>query len=219
MMNLITPNINFKAKSVKTSSLRQVSSGFPQQNRTCRGTIIEIDTASPDDINILEETVKSWGDKDSYGKKIVDDAKALRIPQKTRGAGKIYAVTLQQNRFDKLEGDKILGLCEVTLFGKDKAEINFLQTKPEHKYNNDISGYKHIGKSFVKMLQGVRFKTIVVQAAYDAANFYEKMNFKIIDVDKLIYEWKIDKTLEKITKSIKFNTPKNRLNSRIHYKF
>ena len=182
-------------------------------------TIIEINTSSLEEINILEETVNDWGDKDSYGKTIVNDAKNIGILPSKRDTGKIYALTLQQDEFDKLEGDKILGLCEVTLLDKDKVEINFLQTKPEHKYNDNKSEYKHIGKSFVRMLQGIRFKTIVVQAAYNAANFYEKMNFKIIDVDKLIYEWKIDKTLEKVQKAIKFSSPKNKLNGKIRYRF
>ncbi len=218
MISAISPNINFQARLVKDSKAKFYDASAPHLKKTQPGSIIEIDPNSKSDIGAIEAAVKDWGEGDSYGKVIANDAKTISKFPRSKQLSKIIAFTLQDKDFENLDSDKIFGLCEVTILDKGKVEINYLQSKPKSAVKVGERVHGNIGKSIVNMLKEKGFSRIFVQAAYNAANFYEKMNFKIIDVNKLIYVWQKARQLDKIQKAVRFGQSIPHIGGKIRFK-
>ena len=189
MKTEFTPSLSFNALLVNHQNIYH--NGKNTSENTVPSSIVKIDRNNPNDIKALDRAVEEWGEGDIYGKDIVDSAKRL-------GAGKnsntkkstIYALTLQQNNFENLDGAKILGLSELITYGKKRAEINFLQVKPACAGKNEQKQYLNVGRSIINLFQRMHAnKELLVKADYRAANFYEKMNFEIINPSKLLYKW------------------------------
>ncbi len=154
------------------------------------GAILEIDTKNTKNFSALSEAVEHWGSRDIYGRNIIENVQKQRKNNKYQSHSKIYALTLQQNNFNKLESSKILRLGEVIKRKKNEIEINFLQVKPESAGANANKEYYNIGRAIIKMLKRIpENRKIVVKADYRAANFYEKMKFVITNPSQLIYTW------------------------------
>lgn len=189
-MNIsFTPSINFNAKCVKSPQI-----GYKKPLETdcssIRSSIVEIDIRNSQNIQALKKAVESWGEKDFYGKEIIDSVKT-QLKKGTKTNSKIYALTLQKENFNILDWSQILGLSEVSRKGKKKIEIDFLQVMPKIAGKNTDKQYFDVGSSIVRMLQWKPENThIMAKADYRAANFYEKMNFEIISPNRLIYVWK-----------------------------
>ena len=103
---------------------------------------------------------------------------------------KVYALTTQSDNFEKLDSSKILGASTLKLVNEKENHIRFLQVSPKCYFENKQRGYKSIGKAFIDFFKSQsKNKSLLVQAYFSAANFYEKMGFEIIDVNNLIYSW------------------------------
>ena len=187
---LFTPSINFNAKRVKSPKIGTNDKSLTIGSNLVNSSIVEVDVYNAKNVSEIEDAVDLWTEKAFYGKQIVDSAKNQRKRQQ-RETSKIYALTLQQDNFKVLDSNQILGLGEVTQKGKSKVEINYLQVEPKIAGKNANKRYFDVGSSIVRMLQWKpEIKEITVQADYRAANFYEKMGFKIRDLKTLTYVWK-----------------------------
>ena len=177
----INPFLNFKATFVSPCSVYQNK----QKNNPIEGSIVEIDVDSKKDEKAVKNAVDKWFKKDSFGYYVYKDLIKIKEGELNRNFDKIYAITLQQYAFDKLDNKQIIGLAEVTKTGGNEVELNFMQAKPIPKK------YTNVGRSFIDLLKNMDFVDIIkVKASYLSANFYEKMGFEIFDTNKLIYIWK-----------------------------
>ena len=195
-------NVNFQARPVKHISVGKLAPKSHTGYLPVSGYIVEINKAQRSDRVAISDAVSEWGEEARYGMVIVDNAKKSSPHIKSKyNRNKIYALTLQQNNFQTLESDKILGLSEVTQLDKNKVEINFLQVKPTSAGRSKKKEYINVGKNFIEMLKkNPANTTIFVKAAYSAANFYEKMKFKIMNTENLIYVWEKSKELTAVLK-------------------
>ena len=181
MNTKINPFLNFKATFVSPCTVYKNK----QKDNPIEGSIVEIDIDSMKDKNAVKKTVDRWWNKDSFGYCVYRDIEKLKEGELSREVGKVYAITLQQYAFDKLNNKQIIGLAEVTKTGEHAIELNFMQAEPVLKM------FSNVGRSFIELLKNMDFvNEIKVKATYFSANFYEKMGFEISDTNKLIYLWK-----------------------------
>ena len=146
MITAFTSNLNFQAKRIKRAPIYKLNGEKGAGYIPITGSIIEIDTKRTKDMDAVELAISKWGEEDSYGKHIIRDAKESRKTGSTSNNGKILVITLQQDNFNNLESDKILGLSEITDCGKNKIEINFLQVRPDIAGKKEGKQYINIGK-------------------------------------------------------------------------
>lgn len=66
-----------------------------------------------------------------------------------------------------------------------KNELKFFQVNPKLKYGISKREYKHVGAGILDSLKELYKNSIELDSSYQAAEFYEKQGFKIIDKDKL----------------------------------
>lgn len=74
---------------------------------------------------------------------------------------KIYALTKQAENFDSLKADDILGLAEISLTGKNKIHVNYLQVDPEQVYKIEPD-YNKIGSRILDSLKNL-YKIITLK--------------------------------------------------------
>ena len=185
-----TPKYSYGTRQLYSGKISYYLKNGDSACHSIPSSIVEIDIKNTKNMMVLEKAVESWGEKDCYGKSIIESVKNQRKSLK-KSHSKIYALTLQRENLDILDWGKILGLSEVSRKGKKKIEIDFLQVKPDSAGKSTEKQFSGIGKHIVKMLQRKSENAeIIAKADYRAANFYEKMNFSICCPKQLIYVWK-----------------------------
>ena len=181
---------NFGAKFIKKAEISKFNDAKQQGYLPVDASLVELNPYNKNDIEAVAKTVREWGYDDEFGYCILDDLNAIKCGEVDSKTDKIYAVTVQNNNFRKLDYNKIIGLGETTKRTKHKTEINFLQVEPESTYLRGSKKYINTGRTLVEYFMSKNnFKELIVKATYKAANFYEKLGFEIIDTKELIYSW------------------------------
>ncbi len=180
-------NLNFGAKFVQKTAISKLENGNTSEEAA---SIVELLSNDKNDIKSFEKTVKGWQKGDEFGLCIFDDLEDIRDKKMSKDVYKVYALTTQSDNFEKLDSSKILGASTLKLVNEKENHIRFLQVSPKCYFENKQRGYKSIGKAFIDFFKSQsKNKSLLVQAYFSAANFYEKMGFEIIDVNNLIYSW------------------------------
>jgi NADH:ubiquinone oxidoreductase subunit C len=111
-------------------------------------------------------------------------------------AVKFYVATLQDNEYERLKPEYILGMTETRRLKPNHLEIICLQVNPNLMHlTNRLTKYKGIGRSIIRALKAQKEnKVISLTSMYSAANFYEKLGFKLTNPQQLVYMWKRFKT-------------------------
>ncbi len=95
---------------------------FPHQS-----ILVELESS---DLEVLNDINNKWT-QNSFGDNFVCWAKYNH-----KRTNKLFALTTQQNNFNKLQADSILGLMNIDL-RKRKSKIHYIETKPNNpEYNN-----------------------------------------------------------------------------------
>jgi GNAT superfamily N-acetyltransferase len=190
-MNILPiSNTNFGAKFIKKAEISKFNDAKQQGYIPVDASLVELNPYNKNDIEAVAKIVKKWGYDDEFGYCILDDLQAIKSGTSDSKTDKIYAVTVQNNNFRKLDSNKIIGLGEITKRNLRQTEINFLQVEPESTYLKASKKYINVGRTLVEYFMSKNgFKELIVKATYKAANFYEKMGFEIIDTKELIYAW------------------------------
>ena len=132
-----------------------------------QASFVEVEKNNISDINSLKRAVYSWLPYDRFGKFI-----CLCIDDKCKlgelNCNKVYALTSQQNEFDKLDNNKILGLVDI-IEVDDAAYMPYIQVDPHMLYPSEPE-YKGIGTAMIECLK----------------NFYNRISCEPIDEDSVI---------------------------------
>ena len=175
ILNMNIDSVNFGAKPINSIKIKKYDKN--------KGDFVDIpakfvrlDADNRSDIKVLDKIAKNWKNAD-YIKKIATAShwmKTLPI--------NIYALTTQQDGFDKLKSSRILGFAEM------RKDDNFpkydwlyhLQVKPE-AINTEIGakkGYQHIGKSIITSLKKIYHNISLFSADSPyLESFYKKNGF------------------------------------------
>lgn len=187
MKNSMNTNINFSANFIKQTTIAKYNKG---RFIDVDASVVELIPNDKKDVKALKSATHSWLYGDEFGFCILDDIEDIRDKKKDGNIYKAYAITTQKENYSQLEGKKILGAGILKKSGDNELKLRFLQVAPDMSFNNRSRRYKNIGRALIDFFKSQsEGKTLLVQAFYSAANFYEKMGFEMINTKSLIYKW------------------------------
>ena len=172
---------------------RYITSGFVKDNEHNNKCVsfVELETNSTNDKRALKKANRNWLKeyrklwKGQNPKEIVDAYLGDNIygnfkrEMKTPTSKSFYAITTQNDNFEKLNSEEILGLTEITTHYVGKYEIEHLQTKPNCTAFTPNKPYHKIGTGIIDCLKkSLPYKEIQVSPIFDVAEFYEKNGFE-----------------------------------------
>ena len=175
-INFTPQKINFGAIDLGTKYVNKLN----QENEYEPSIVhfVEIDDKNKNDVKALENISKYWRNC-WYAEDIYNTALEKYDGNSLYKNYKVYALTSQQNNFECLGDDKILGVVEVYGLSKNNSTIciGHIESKP-----NDINlgekEYKGIGSAMLKSLQDIFNRIDVVPRDSEGVkNFYRKNGF------------------------------------------
>lgn len=178
-------NVNFKANYIKSVNIKKFDG---KEYRPCKASFVELTSK---DYNSIDRVVCSWNQLISY--KIANSLKET-MDSRTH----FYAVTTQDNNFDKLEPKKVQSLSLVEDFSELKLSyLKLLQVNPKSmspkngslfsrfvknlsiKLNLSLTApkYKSVGAETIKGIREEIDKenALTLHSAFDARGFYKKI--------------------------------------------
>lgn len=178
--------INFTGQHISTTTILKYNG-----SNYCRfkANIVELSPYSEDDLQTLKNTSYYWQDnnaKDSLIKKMYRTALIFNNKEYLEECcPKFYAITTQQDRFEKLNPEDILSVSQISEISKDLVEIDFFQVAPECEYGTFERKYKKTGSEMLNFIKK-RYKDsiLILSAIISAIPFYKKMGFESISTDK-----------------------------------
>ena len=182
-------SINFNAKFIKQTTITRNYAGkyedFPVN-------FIEFNEKDPTDFKSLNDLKEDW-EYYSYNFSTFLNSIMNNIEYRLKNNKKseqIYAITTQNNNFDKINSKEVLGIVEFKN-GKDYNFIEYLQVDPKllPRYNNKRE-FLGIGSAIIKNLQHLTDKSIFVDSSKSARKFYEKNGFVSASPVENTYIWK-----------------------------
>lgn len=154
-------------------------------------SLVQIDPKNVMDLLALQDTTRYWHNA-RYADNIFYTARNLFNCEVSENRYQIYALTTQKEDFEELSPNSILGLVEVK--NKPKTmEILHLQVDPELVFANSFPNYKYVGTGILNSLKKLYNKTIELESACTAVEFYLKNGFKMQNPNKLRLFWEVKK--------------------------
>lgn len=147
-------------------------------------SIVELNGDDANDLGALYKTYVLWKSQGrNYSAYIynefVKECEYVDVEQEH-----YYALTAQNNGFECLDSEKILGLALFTQTKFDN-EIEYLQVRPNtNTLNSWKREYKGVGSALVNfIISKYNNEPIVLQSVPEAVEFYKKMGFKQVEDD------------------------------------
>ena len=190
-MKINAPNTtNFKAKFICNTQIKQINPKTDTYS-PLKVSFLEYEPDNPKDLNALINTAKSWKGR-LYAGRIAENASLISSGDMSKNKNHIYILSKQQENFNKLNTQDILGLAHLVSESKSMPdELRLFEVNPKFKYSRDKKReYKGLGESIISSLKKICNNSIRLISSYSAANFYEKQGFEIMDTDLLEYIWK-----------------------------
>ena len=173
-----TNSISFKASYIQPGYIPIKTLDQKKEPKTIEGAFVELSPYSENDLDTMCDLNEHWGFLETYAFQIYDSME--RINNKLLNYSensKFYALTLQEDSFEKLDPKKILGITEVVEHD-DKITINFLQVDPENKRNAPLAKYLHIGSRVIDSIKNIYEKTVIdLKSTKSARKFYTAVGF------------------------------------------
>lgn len=149
--------------------------------------LVQINANSEHEVGAMAEAVKNWNPEKEFAERIMFDTVFKRDMDDRR----FYILTQQKENLEKPDADKILGMVETSRVSGRTREVNYIQTHPEYVYQKGSTEYTGIGKAMMKSIQQQnKNRSLIAEIVSSAKGFYEKLGFRQIDSEHLIYKWK-----------------------------
>ncbi len=163
--------INFKANLITKPTI--IKKGrLCQKYKPIEVSFVRLDTQSIRDINLLKKLKKMW--PLTFVSNICKDVSLYS------NLFTVYALTTQQDNFEKLSPNKILGLAEITN-EQNEISLEYLQTHPKYEYDENVKErkFKKIGNTMLDCIKNLEHvKKIYTNSLFSIIPFYEKNGFK-----------------------------------------
>ena len=164
-MNINFNNINFGAKYVSTTQIKQYD--YIKQNYSpVPASFVEIDPSNQSDREALHDLLKDWKGSD-FTCSIVDS-----IDYESEDTNKVYALTRQSKDFNNLRSSEIVGLADMDITKGKTPELMYLQVDPILLQKMEPPVYKSVGTGIINSLKRVYNKAIQLVSLYSATEFY-----------------------------------------------
>ena len=169
---------NFTSNFINRTQIIKTGNGIPID-----ASFIEIDSSNYNDVKAMEAVDKLWGGN-TFATNIYQAARAKRNKSVYYAQSHIYALTLQDKDFDKIEPGQILGVAHINKKANNAGYLENIQSKPDCVYSINPE-YKYIGSGILNSL-----KKLYNEISLTSSNrkFYVKNGFK--EITKNHYVWK-----------------------------
>lgn len=187
-MNTINynPQVNFGAKFKNpVEILRKDSKGVFKPHKV---SFVEIEPQNENDIKALRKASFYWAENDSYACNIYTDSLSLRKNNNLKENFKIFAITEQNDKFDKLEDEKILGLAEIKKQKPREFHISYIQVDPRNVYTLEPS-FKKVGTRILDSIKAFADRITLSPDSHGTEKFYERNGFRPFDGHTGMWEW------------------------------
>ena len=178
--------INFTGQYITKANIQRYN-GTNYSN--FRANIVELSPYCKDDLNTLKNTSYYWqngNNKESLINKIYRTALIFNKKEYLEeNCPKFYAITIQQDKFKKLNPEDILGVSQISEISQDLTEIDFFQVAPECEYGTFEREYRNTGYEMMNFIKKhYKNSIIILSALVSAIPFYKKMGFESMSPDK-----------------------------------
>lgn len=180
------PGISFQARLINFSKVKRFST-LDNSYVQARAAFVEIDPNNMDDVKAIYNVAKYWEDE-HFASNISHTVQQLCMGTLSAAKHKVFAITKQKNKLDKLDDRKILGIVELKK-KNNSVDIQYLQVNPEFIYSCEPE-YKYVGSKIIDCIKNYYKTLIKVRSEYSVTKFYEKNGFDMVNGNKFEYEWK-----------------------------
>lgn len=194
-------NVSFKAKFIqnasvlrinKDNSLKETPVSFVKMSELDTEDMYAMNKIANNYKRAFNEQMSKKDDPDSenYAESIRNNFNHIYNNPDMRGYKDFFALTTQQEGFEYIDNQKVLGLAETfnDVLG-DFLEIRFLQTNPLHKFGENTRELKKIGTTILDCLRNYfKGRTIYLQADYNVIDFYKKYGFEVLKENHMVFK-------------------------------
>uniref|UniRef100_UPI004027D2B5 hypothetical protein n=1 Tax=Candidatus Scatousia sp. TaxID=3085663 RepID=UPI004027D2B5 len=177
-------NITFGANFIQKIPIKKYSYNTKTYN-SLNANFIELKPSNAKDVNALGDIAFDFGG-DSFANNIYVQAKinSKHPDEKYR----YFALTEQDNDFEKLNVNQILGVALTKKKLDGVTELENLQVHPKFVYSWGPPSIKRVGSAILDCLKEFNDK-IILNSSPNATKFYEKNAFMRIDPKIRRYFW------------------------------
>lgn len=166
---------NFSAKFINKTAIGKKD--FYPNYFSEQVSFVRIEPQNSSDIKALEQVSKFWI-YGGFAKNVYYMACAIRNKSKYYKNHEVYALTSQNDNFEKLDSRKILGVAGTCPENKDKLFIEYIQANPQEIYAIEPE-YRGIGSAILDSLKNLFSKIYCYPSNTDSViNFYTKNGFQ-----------------------------------------
>ena len=156
--------VNFKANFINTATVKKYAKNTNQYINK-KATFLELDLTSSKDIEILKKLSFSWNA--AFLKSV------LKNVEKKLPNWKVYTLTIQNNDFNNIDSEKILGIAQTSKQDSQSINLEYLQVRPEYTHLNSQRKFKQVGSSIIDCLKKIECVTrINVVSILEEVDFY-----------------------------------------------
>ena len=170
--------INFTANFVQNTTIKKKEKSTSEAVNT-EVALVELDPNDKNDIKTIEDLSYDWGYLGTYIGSIYSNM-VKEVSYEDVEKEHYYAVTTQENNFDKLDPNRILGvmLFLETTPDTELNEIKYIEVNPStNRTLNRNRKYIGVGSSMLKFLfENYKQKPIYARSDVRATKFYENNN-------------------------------------------
>lgn len=164
-------SLHFQGKFIADSKITRLQ---PIKERVSTSFVELLPTQG--DIKLLEELDKIW----EYNKFVTNlkfTLNKIRQTKTNHENNHIYVMTLQQDNFDKLIPEQILGITEPQILPDGSLNLLHIEANPNIIYSLNPE-YEDIGTSILDVLKTQTHKIYTKSEPGSTVNFYYKNDFK-----------------------------------------
>ena len=180
---------NFKAKFIGSTPIQKLNPKGKYEK--FEAAFLEFDPANKKDFNALKDISRYWYNS-QYANDICECAKALALKFIDATKNKVYILTKQNKKFEKLNFQDILGLTEIEL-KKNKNDIDIINIHriqvDEELLNTIRPEFDHVGTGILNMIKEKYNKIIELNSVHSAIGFYENNGFQDLGTKDLRFRW------------------------------
>lgn len=183
-------NITFGTKLINYQEIKKYNSKT-KKYEPYNSAFVEIEPRNVNDMLAVNGTQYRWYDEE-YASDIAYTAELLNSGVFDSKKHKIYALVSPEFNAKELRTCDILALAEMELKEQSYPRLERLQVDPELIYNPFFVAqrpFKRVGSGVLDSLKNI-YNAIILSASCSATTFYEKNDFKRINLPRLIYLWK-----------------------------
>ncbi len=142
-----------------------------------KSSFVEIDCKSKNDVKSLENAINYWED-DKFGMNALYAVKEAQEDGSYYSYHKVYTLTSQNDNFELLNSDKILGVIHVSPMGNNKLYVDHIQTNPKYLYSMKPE-YAGIGTAMIESIKKLcNMITLFPAKEKSVKDFYYKNGFQ-----------------------------------------